>query len=83
MSKKQPLQYLPTLCDVHRKLGGTVAIARLTGKSAGSISNAKRRGFYPRDAYAVMRDELERLGSQAPASLWRQVEPLQNTGAAA
>ena len=75
MTKKQPLQYLPTLCDVHRELGGTVAIARITGKSAGSISNAKRRGFYPRDAYAVMRAEMERLGFRAPASLWRQVEP--------
>lgn len=82
MTRKQPLQYLSTFDEVHETLGGTSAIARLTGKHPASISNAKRRGFYPRDAYAVMRAELERLGFWAPASLWRQVEPQQNSEAA-
>ena len=59
------------------ELGGTGAVARLTGKSPASISNAKRRGWFPRDAYAVMSERLAALDLSAPASLWKQVGPSQ------
>lgn len=75
MTRKQPLILLSTLREVDAVLEGTVSTARLTGKSAASISNAKRRGFYPRDTYAVMQRELARHGYRGAPSLWRQVEP--------
>lgn len=75
MTKVRPLTPLETLPEVHRVLKGTSAIARLTGKSPASISNAKTRGYYPKDTHYAMKEELASLGYCAPASLWRQVEP--------
>lgn len=74
MSKKAHLKPLLTMAEVDRVLDGTVATARIAGKSAQSISNAKKRGFYPKDTYAVMLAELAARGYWAPASLWRQIE---------
>lgn len=75
MERTQPLKLLLTLVEVDAVMGGTVATARLTGKSAASISNAKRRGKYPKDTHAIMQAELASLGYCAPAHLWGQVEP--------
>ena len=72
---------MKTLHDINavlEVLDGTGAVARLTGKSPASISNAKRRGWFPRDAHAVMTEHLETLGYTAPASLWKQIGPSHN-----
>ena len=75
MTKTKPLILLTSLDAVDAVLGGTVATARIAGKSAASISNAKRRGSYPKDTHAVMQAHLANLGYCASAHLWGQVEP--------
>jgi hypothetical protein len=57
------------------RLGGTFAVARLTGKKPQEISNARRRGRLPPSTILVLRDELAAIGCSAPASVWGAIEP--------
>lgn len=66
---------LLTAGTVIEALGGTTAVARLTGRSVSQISNMKGAGKFAPALFLVMTTALAANGATAPASLWRQVEP--------
>lgn len=70
--KLRTLRRASTVIDA---LGGTAAVATLTGKSLQEISNARARNRLPPSTILVLRDELARRRCFAPASLWGALEP--------
>lgn len=66
---------LSTTVDVIEELGGTSAVASLTGRTYNAAFNWRSFSRFPSNTYIVMSRELQRRGKQAPASLWGMVEP--------
>jgi hypothetical protein len=58
--------------DVIDALGGTNAVAGLTGRGAPGVSNWRVRGYFPPRTYLAMTQALMAKGLVAPAWLWEQ-----------
>ena len=65
---------LCTTVAVMDALGGTRAVADLTGREYGAAFNWRGFETFPPDTYLVMTQALEAQGKTAPPSLWRMVE---------
>lgn len=55
-------------------LGGTTAVAELTGSKLNTVSNWRAFGVFPPKTYLVLINELAAKGHEAPASLWGMKE---------
>lgn len=71
------MQELRTTDEVMDKLGGTSAVARLTGRKDTAASNWRNFETFPPDTFLVMKEALSAAGYTAPPSLWRMVETAQ------
>ena len=68
MSKKRTFA---STIDVIETLGGTAAVAALTGRLPGAASNWLNSDHFPANTYVIMRDALQALGYEAePLWLW-------------
>ena len=57
--------------QVIEALGGNAAVAALTGRWPGAVSNWRSLDHFPANTYVIMRDALEALGHEAPPDwLW-------------
>lgn len=64
--------------DVIDALGGSTAVARLTGREGSqAASNWRASNSFPANTFIVLTDALARQGYSAPQALWRMVEPVQ------
>lgn len=70
---RKPLELL-TVDQVVDALGGTVAVADLTGKKPQQISLARKSGRLPTDTFLIMGEQLRQSGFQAPPRLWGMKE---------
>ena len=66
------LKTLTTVNRVIRQLGGTAAVARLTGCGVTAVCNWRARGCFPARFYVRMQTKLIENGFVAPAKLWGQ-----------
>ena len=64
-----------TATEIIDILGGTSAVADLTGSSATAVSNWRVVNRLPSNTYLVIKDALARLGRAAPDHLWSMREP--------
>jgi hypothetical protein len=64
-----------TATEIIDALGGTSAVADLTGSSATAVSNWRAVNRLPSNTYLVIKDALARLGRAAPDHLWSMREP--------
>lgn len=64
-----------TATEIIDALGGTSAVADLTGSSATAVSNWRAVNRLPSNTYLVIKDALARLGRVAPDHLWSMREP--------
>jgi hypothetical protein len=51
-------------------LGGTRAVAKLTGRSDPAVSNWRKANSFPANTYLTLKSALEEKGATAPYSLW-------------
>jgi ABC-type hemin transport system substrate-binding protein len=58
-------------------LGGTDAVAKLTGRKYSAAFNWRSFETFPPDTYLVMQRALRERGYDAPPRLWRMVESAQ------
>lgn len=63
--------------DVIEVLGGTDAVARLTGRKYSAAFNWRSFETFPPDTFVIMQRALRDAGHTAPDSLWRMVEAAQ------
>lgn len=68
------VEKLHSTAAVMDKLGGTAAVASLTGRKYGAAHNWKSFETFPSNTYLVMQQALRERGFEAPASLWGMVE---------
>ncbi len=68
----QRAHILTTTREVTAALGGTKAVAHLTGRKYSAAANwvQDRNPQFPANTYVVMSDALAVIGKSAPASLW-------------
>jgi hypothetical protein len=69
------MQTVSTPSEAINALGGTVAVARLTGKSPQSVTNYRQAKRFPSDIYLIMKTALRIKGYDAPSTLWGIREP--------
>ena len=69
------LKHIGTTTEAIDVLGGTVAVARLIGKSPQSVTNYRPRSRFPSDSYLTMRAALNEKGYDASPTLWGIREP--------
>jgi hypothetical protein len=60
--------------QVIEALGGNAAVAALTGRWPGAVSNWRSLEHFPANTYVIMRKALEKLELEAPDWLW-DMEP--------
>jgi hypothetical protein len=60
--------------DVIDALGGTSAVADLTGSKPSAVSNWRTFGAFPPKTYLVLIEALAAAKHEAPASLWGMKE---------
>ena len=72
------MDQLSTTREVMDVLGGTSAVAKLTGRTYAAAFNWLDFKTFPTNTYLVMTDALAAKGKTAPASLWGMVEPAQS-----
>lgn len=68
------MAHLTSPIEVIEALGGTDAVAKLTGRKYGAAFNWRSFETFPPDTFLVLTKALEDLGHTAPPSLWRMVE---------
>ncbi len=68
-------KYLTTTEKVMHALGGTRAVAELTGRKYQAAAHWNNFKAFPANTFLVLSAELERRGFRAPASLWNMQEP--------
>ncbi len=63
---------LTTTREIMAALGGTQAVANLTGRKYSAASNwlLESKGQFPPNTFVVMNAALASIGKSAPASLW-------------
>jgi hypothetical protein len=68
---------LTTTREVVTALGGTKAVAGLTGRKYSAASNwlLESKGQFPPNTYVAMTSALALMGKSAPASLWGMKTP--------
>jgi hypothetical protein len=66
----QPLSPLWTFDEVVDALGGLKGVEQLTGMTAATICNHRRRQVFPSKYYFCMKVGLDDRGFYAPISLW-------------
>lgn len=64
------MQNLETTSDVIAALGGTKAVAELTGRQYRAAFNWHNFRKFPANTYLVMQTALRERGLSAPSSLW-------------
>ena len=64
---------LTTADEVIDALGGTAAVAGLTGRGVTAVCNWRVEDRFPANTYLVMTKALRRERLGAPAELWSQV----------
>lgn len=64
---------LRTTAAVIDALGGTAAVARITGRSMQAVSNWKQRGLFTATAYEPISRALTQIGKEAHPAVWRAV----------
>jgi hypothetical protein len=62
-------------------LGGTSAVARLTGRKPQHVTNWRASGRLPPDTFLVMTQALADRKLDAPPSLWGITEPAEKQAA--
>lgn len=68
---------LASVDEVVEFLGGTNALAKLMGKTAGAVSQWRNRGLPP-DTFLAISGLLIAKGATAPAHLWGMAEIVEN-----
>lgn len=71
----RPTTILQTADDVIDALGGTGAVAALTGASIASVSNWRANGRLPPRTFLIVTAALTEIGATAPAALWSIDDP--------
>ncbi len=66
---------LTSTVSVFDALGGTQAVADLTGRTYKAAFNWRSFKTFPSDTYLVLTTALREAGHTAPDSLWGMVEP--------
>jgi hypothetical protein len=61
---------LNTTNAVVKALGGTRAVAELTGRSDPAVSNWRKANSFPANTYLVLKSALAEKNITAPDSLW-------------
>ena len=61
---------LRTTSDVIDALGGIDAMSELTGTSVNCVYNWRSGRQFPADTYRLLKDELEKIGHDAPDHMW-------------
>lgn len=63
---------LTTTREVVTALGGTKAVATLTGRRYSAVSNwlLDSKGKFPSNTYVILNASLAAIGKSAPPSLW-------------
>jgi hypothetical protein len=61
--------------EIVETLGGTRAVAELTGVTYSAVANWIMFEKFPPNTYVMMKDELEKLGLDAPPALWKMKLP--------
>lgn len=69
------MEPLDTTSAVIDALGGTAAVARLTGRSMQAVSNWRERGFFTAPSFNAINGALSDRKLIAAPSLWRSVPP--------
>lgn len=69
------VQEIDTVAEAIKVLGGTTAVAKMTGRGLQAVSNWKNNGWFPSATFLILSAELERAGYRARPSLWRIEEP--------
>ena len=69
------MEPLATTSEVIDALGGTAAVARLTGRSMQAVSNWKERGLFTAAAYEPISRALSEIGKRAHPSVWKSLPP--------
>lgn len=64
------MQELPNASAVIDALGGTVAVADLTGRLKQQVSAWRKSNIFPSKLYPLMREELASRQLTAPRQLW-------------
>jgi hypothetical protein len=64
------METLRTPEAVIEALGGTNAVALLTGRAKSAVSMWKARGRFPTDTYIILTKALRRKKKTAPIALW-------------
>lgn len=68
----EPLASTSAVIDA---LGGTAAVARLTGRSMQAVSNWRERGFFTAPSFEPITKALAEQGLRAAPALWRSIPP--------
>ncbi|MDB5607819.1 MAG: hypothetical protein JWP25_4719 [Bradyrhizobium sp.] len=63
-----------TVSEVIDALGGTKAVADLTGRGASAISMWKHRQAFPAFTFVILKSALAVKGCSAPDTLWKMAE---------
>lgn len=74
------MDQLTTTREVMEALGGTSAVAKMTGRTYAAAFNWLDFKTFPTNTYLVLTEALREKGYTAPASLWGMVEPAQSAG---
>jgi hypothetical protein len=69
------MEPLATTSEVIDALGGTAAVARLTGRSMQAVSNWRERGRFTAAAYDPITKALSDIGRRAHPSVWKSLPP--------
>lgn len=73
---------LNTTAEVMEALGGTAAVAELTGRQVSAASNWLKFPTFPSNTYVAMKAALTLKGKTAPDSLWSMSVPSEKESAA-
>lgn len=69
------LERLESVGDVINKLGGNIAVGKITNTRPKSVSMWRTNRALPTKTFVVLSNALAEIGFCAPHSLWGMVEP--------
>lgn len=68
------METLSTTIEVMDALGGTSAVAKLTGRTYAAAFNWRKAKRFPTNTFLVINSALAKKGKSAPKMLWRMPE---------
>ena len=68
------MRTLTTTSEVIDALGGTKAVAELTGRTYRAAFNWRSKPKFPSNTFVTIRQELEKRDLYAPLALWGMAE---------